>query len=1093
MADAVLSGITVEIIKKLGSLVHQKTKLYLGVKEELEKLRRTVSTIQAVLLDAEEQYWQSHQVKDWVDSLKEAFYDADDLLDEFSTDVLYKQMMIGDRMVKEVRFFFSSSNPFAYGLKMAYKIEKIRNKLDEIVANRKFHLNERNEIPTPRVEEREQTHSSLPQVVVGREDDNEKIIDFLLDSSYEENVSIISIVGIGGQGKTTLAQLAFNDEKVKSNFELKMWVHVSEKFDVKEIVEKILESPYVGKHGNLNTLKDLLHEKINRKKYLLVLDDLWNQDSEKWFKLKDLLAGGASGSKIIVTARYQMVSEIIRSEETHYLEGLPVDESWSLLKKMAFKPGQVPSLQHEKVGREIVEMCGRVPLAISVIGRVLYFTNTIDEWQLLKAKGFSNLNEGENKIMQTLKLSYTHLPSHLKRCFAYYSLLPKGFQIDVTYLVSLWMAQGFIKSSDLTQSLRDKGLEYLKDLVWRSFFQIVEKDDLDNVIFVKMHDLMYDLAKLVAKEENVSLNSDANSFEGVRHLLIDSDVESWRKVTERLPSATKLRSFISWSTKQDEEECHEIFSQLSCVRVLILWGMRFERLPPSIVKLIHIRFLDLSYSEGIEILPDSIIKLQNLHILILIDCKRLKQLPKHIKKLVNLQRLNLGGCVALTHMPLGIGQLTSLERLSMFMVAKDNSIHKRSGGLSELRYLNNLREDLEILNLLYVKNPASEFEAANLKEKQHLPSLKLAWKLGEPYEDDDSDAENDREISLEELHPHFNLKGLRVYGSGRLVFPSWISSLTNLVELVLDNCIRCQHFPPLDQFPSLKTLCIRDFTDLEYIESEINCDSALFFPSLEKLWLFNCPNLKGWRSLTSTSQSLQFHCLLYLEVKSCPNLTTMPLIPSVQELALTNASKKSLENILKMNISVSPSTSSCSSVSPSELQLLHIEGIEDLELLPEELLTNLTSVQRLDIRYCPRLTKVSSALRHLASLETLVFVACEELDLLYLEDHSDMPWQCLGRLQQLAFSNLSKLASLPKGLQHLPTLSRLTITSCPNLTSLPDWIKSITGLQYFCILECPQISERCKNNMGADWPKIARIPNIIIDKIWIQEDGCYKL
>ncbi|KAJ9158760.1 hypothetical protein P3X46_024314 [Hevea brasiliensis] len=1071
MADAILSGVAVEIINKLASHARQETRLWRDVNEELEKLRMLVSTIQAVLVHAEEQYSQSPQVKVWVDLLKEAFYDADDLLDEFYTDVLLKQMMTGNKMVKEVCLFFSSSNSFAHGLKMAHKIQKVRSKLDEIAENKKFHLDKLPEKTFPMIGEREQTHSSLPQLVVGREDDKKKIIDFLLSSSHGENVSIISIVGIGGLGKTTLAQFAYNDETVKSNFELKIWVCISENFDVKIIVEKILESLDGEKPKNLemNTLKDLLHEKINGKKYLLVLDDLWNEDSEKWFHLKDLLVGGRRGSKIIVTTRLKNVAEMIGSTKTHDLQGLLIDDSWSLFANMAFKQGEVISLDHERIGKEIVAKCVGVPLAIRVIGRLLYSKNTIDEWQNFKEKELLNMNEGGNSIMQTLRLSYNYLPSHLRCCFAYCRLYPKDYKINISYLVSLWMAQGFIKSSNSEQSIQDIGLKYFKDLSWRCFFQEVEKDKLGNLWSCKMHDLMHDLAAQVVGDEIILLSSDAKCVEKkTRHLSIDFEVESWQNVASCLPNVSKVRTFTSfnWSKKHDikEVECGEIFSKLSRVRVLNLRGLGIKKVPRSIDKLKHVRFLDLSDNECIEILPDSIIKLQNLQILYLTNCERLKQFPKHIKKLVNLQNLYLQGCVSLTHMPLGIGELTSLKNLSAFMVTKDNSVSRHSGGLGELRDLNNLGGNLEIMNLLYVKNATSEFKAANLKEKQHLQTLRLSWKLGDPYDNNSDsgpdDVENDEEMSLEELRPHLNLKWLIVFGCGRLLFPSWISSLTNLVELRIDNCKKCQHFPPLDQFPSLECLTIEDLTDLEFIESGINCDNALFFPSLNKLWLENCPNLKGWRRDTSTPQLLQFHRLFYLEIRSCPNLTSLPLIPSVQHLGLINASKKSLEDILKMKISVSQSISSCSSISPSQLTILHIEGIEDLEVLPEDLW-------------------------HLPSLEGLVIKACEELDL-----SDDMQWQYLRSLREFQLINLNKLASLPKGLQHVPTLRKLSIESCPNLKSLPEWMESLTAIEALWIEECPQLSERCKNILGADWPKIAHIPSISVDNAWIQLDGC---
>ncbi|KAF2319471.1 hypothetical protein GH714_016123 [Hevea brasiliensis] len=417
MAEAILFNIAGGIISKLASPAIQETKLWWAVQEELDKLRTTVSTIQAVLLDAEEKYSQSHEVRVWVESLKEAFYDADDLLDEFSTDVLLKQMMTSNKMVKEL-----------WG-----------------------------------------------------------------------ELSIISIVGIGGLGKTTLAQLAYNDETVKSNFELKI-------------------------------------------------------------------------------------------------------------------------------------------------------------------------------------------------------LFPKDYKIKIPYLVRLWIAQGFIKSSNSEQSLQDIGLEYFKDLLWRSFFQEVEENAMGNLWSCKMHDLMHDLAKQVAGDETILLNSDAKCVQKItRHLSINVEVESWQKFSSCLLNVSKVRTFtsFSWSKTHDiKVECDEIFSKLSHVRALDLCDLGIKKVPHSIDKLKHIRFLDLSHNRGIEILPDSIIKLQNLQTLNLINCERLKHLPKHIKKLVNLQQLWLDGCVSLTHMPRGIGQLTALENLSAFMVAKDMGVSKRSGGLGELRDLNKLGGNL---------------------------------------------------------------------------------------------------------------------------------------------------------------------------------------------------------------------------------------------------------------------------------------------------------------------------------------------------------------------------------------------------------------
>ncbi|XP_037491484.1 putative disease resistance protein RGA3 [Jatropha curcas] len=306
---------------------------------------------------------------------------------------------------------------------MALKVKKIRSKLDEIAENRKFHLNnehrERMDDMT-NYEEIGQSHSSLPGVVIGRKRDKKAIMKFLLSSNCEENVSVVSIVGIGGLGKTTLAQLVFNDETVESQFDLKIWVCISYNFDVKAILEKILESitrEKPARNCEMNTLKNLLHEKINGKRYLLVLDDVWHVlddvwHYEEWFLLKDLLDVSASGSKIIVTTRLKIVAERIISDSIYELQGLSKQDSWSLFVQMAFRQGRVGSQEHELVGKEIVAKFVGVPLAIRAIGRLLYFKNTISEWLSFKDKELVNINKEDASILPTLMLSYNHLPSH---------------------------------------------------------------------------------------------------------------------------------------------------------------------------------------------------------------------------------------------------------------------------------------------------------------------------------------------------------------------------------------------------------------------------------------------------------------------------------------------------------------------------------------------------------------------------------------------------------------------------------------------------------------------------------------------------------
>ncbi|XP_050210306.1 putative disease resistance protein RGA4 [Mercurialis annua] len=1095
MAESILFTVVAEIITKLGSLPFQEITLWGGLKDELEKFSATVSTIQAVLLDAEEQYSKSNQVRVWVDSLKEVFYDAEDLLDEFSTEILQIQTMSGNKMAKEVRRFFSSSNQFAFGLKMSHKIKAVRDKLDGIVANRRFHLEERRVeiIPVMMSREREQTHSSPPEIIVGREDDKKAIIELLMECNDEENVVVVPIVGIGGLGKTTLAQLVYNDERVKSHFEFRSWVCVSDEFDVKLIVQKLLES-ITGERCfsfEMDTLKNRLHEIINGKRYLLVLDDIWCDNFERWSRLRDLLVGGARGSRVIVTSRIKKVAEIVSTNQPYELGGLSEMESWSLFKLMAFKQGKVPNPSYEAIGKEIVGKYVGVPLAIRTIGRLLYFKN-VSEWLSFKNKELMSVDQNDNDILSTLKLSYDHLPPRLKSCFAYCRIFPKGSRINVKKLIHLWMAQGYIKSSDPSQCLEDVGFEYFNDLLWRSFFQEVEKDHFGNITICRIHDLLHDLCVSVVGSINDYSSSNVKHVSNrTRHASVDYHREI---MVSSLLDMRKMRTFFLSNESRhnrDANRYREIFSNLSSVRALDAHNSGILTVPRSIEKLKHIRFLDLSYNTKIETLPDSITKLQNLQVLKLAGLKRLKQLPKDIKKLVDLMHLDLWKCDGLTHMPPGLGQLTSLRNLSRFLVAKDDGVSKHASGLGELRDLNNLRGLLEIMNLKNVKNPASEFRAANLKEKQHLQTLRLAWKAA--GDDDNAESNSTDDTSLEELEPHQNLQWLDVRGWGKLKFPSWVASLTSLVVLRIDNCIKCQHLPPFDQFPSLTHLTLDEMTDLKYIESGMTSyppESGLarFFPSLEKLWLRNCPNLKGWcRMNASTPELFQFHCLAYLEIKSCPNLTSMPLIPTVEKLVLKNMSIKSVEDILKLK-TLLPQSSSSESPSLLQLKELSIQKIKDLDLMPEELLRKLTSLQQLDIIDCPRITTLSHGMQHLTSLEVLIVRDCEKLDL-----SSADQLQPLKNLRKLRIVNLAKLVSLPEALQHVTALQQLEIRSCPVLKTLPEWMVELTRLQQLEINECAMLSKRCSNNKGEDWNNIAHIPNINVDGRHIKLKGYYEL
>ncbi|MFQ6664265.1 hypothetical protein Gotur_031441 [Gossypium turneri] len=505
----------------------------------------------------------------------------------------------------------------------------------------------------------------------------------------------------------------------------------------------------------------------------------------------------------------------------------------------------------------------------------------------------------------------------------------------------------------------------------------------------------------------------------------------------------KLRSLLHFQYRISQDFSYEtwdlIIANCRCLRVLKLDSIGIQKISPSICKLKHLRYLDLSYNCDLKILPKSICKIQNLLALKLECCTGLKELPKKIEKLVNLTHLGCDGCRGLTHMPRGIGKLTSLETLSKFVVDKDGS----HGGadLSELRLLNNLRGHLEIRNLGFVKNAKEKFKAANLKEKQHLRSLALEWSL---HFDDNDDGDDD-EKSLEDLQPHPNLKELRIRGwRGDAKFPSWLPLHTNLVYMTIDG-VNFKQIPSFAQFPCLKGLQIHDCTKLEYMDDNSPKGSQgepqSFFPSLKRLSLRYCLNMKSWWRTTKPigddsneddttvmgTSTMAFPCLSSLTIQNCP-LTSMPLYPSLDDnLELRNTSSRPLKQTMKMNITSTTPSTSTSSLPLSKLKSFDVHNIEGLD------------THTLD-----------EYLHYFTSLKRLTIGDCKEVDL------EGMQWEPLKNLSHLEIHNSPKLVSLPIWLQHLVQLKKLKIRNCNGLRSLLPVFQHLTSLKKLTIGDCKE-------------------------------------
>ncbi|KAJ4715558.1 putative Nbs-lrr resistance protein [Melia azedarach] len=1115
MAEAILSDVVGRILGVLGSRAFQEIQLTKGVKDELLKLKDTVEIINGVLLDAEEQFNQkkNQAVAVWLRRLKDAVYDADDLLDDFNSQLKLKEMMSGSKMAKEVRIFFSNSNQIAYSLKMGRKIKAIRMRLDDIKNDKQFLLFKHDNGKGANyynVSKREQTHSFvLEENVVGRDDDKNAILQLLLDSNGSDNVSVVSIVGIGGVGKTTLVQSIYNIEKVKTHFQLRIWVCVSDDFTAKSIVEKIIKSITRKEFEKLemDQLQQFLREQIDGKRYLLVLDDIWNDNSSRWSDLQDLLRNGARGSKIVVTTRSERVANIMSSPPLIYvLRGLTEDKSWILFTKVAFELGKEPKdWSLVAIGKDIVAKCVGVPLAIRTIGRLLY-RKSKEYWLIFRDQELSEIIQEEGDILPILKLSYDHLSSRLKQCFAYCALFPKDYIFEKENLIQLWMAQGFLSTSMKNQRLEDVGDEYFMDLLSGTFLQELKEEarfPQGRVMPCKMHVLMHDLAQSVVGRECKMITRCSygdNVDERSRHISFDPNLNSLEISTTML-RAKHLRTILPLcsSGKLNKFHLNKILSNFRCLRSLNLSCLDIIEVPTSIGTLKHLRYLNLSWNKDIKELPNSVSKLINLQTLNLYKCIKLEKLPRDMRKMVHLRYLMIDDCDSLASMPRGLGQLTGLQTLVLFVVAKRD---EENDALRELNGLNKLRGSLTIKVMGDKENV--NLAEANLEEKQHLESITLEGNENEGYD----------KMTVEGLKPHPNLKKLHIYGLRSVMFAGCMSSFTNLIEIKISSCISFRNITPLDQLPSLLSLTLEYLHNVEYIsESDTVPDGSTctppttattFFPSLKALAIYNCRKLKGWwkvnddpATTTEKAELLSFPCLSQLYISYCPMLTCMPLYPTLEELILWKSNTKTLQQTMKMQQKTSadanaaaPSTSYsafCSSPAFSNLKTLSLRLVDDLDSLPE-LLHRVTSLAEMDISYSPKLiSQLPQCIRYLSSLEKLKVGGCEQPDLQF-DDGDDCQWQGLRSLCYLEFYGVQNMMCLPEWIHHITTLQHLQIFLCNNLMGLPEGMQ-LEKLEFSL---CAHLSERYGNDKDVEWPKIAHIPNIRIDGLWMQLEGLYQ-